>query len=73
MSTETKTPIEEAQAQLLEFQTEATQFWNRSRKYDNKELQEQLKRTVMALGLLGAVGFGVKLVCYPLVGFLVGG
>jgi preprotein translocase subunit Sss1 len=69
---DTKSPIEEAQQQLLEFKVEAEQFWNRSTKYDQKQLMVQLKRTGMALGALGVVGYGVKLVCLPLVQLLVG-
>lgn len=68
----TASPIEEVQQQLEQFKTEATQFWTRATKYDEKEYKQQLLRTAISLGVLGAIGYGAKLLCLPIVSFLVG-
>lgn len=69
---QTQSPIEEVQAQLKEFQSDAERFWTRATKYDRKEYENQLKRTAISLAALGVLGYGVKLVCLPIVSFLVG-
>ena len=68
----TASPVEEVQQQLEQFKTEATQFWTRATKYDEKEYKQQLLRTAISLGVLGALGYTAKLVCLPVVSFLVG-
>lgn len=68
---DTASPAEEVQQQFEQFKTDALQFWNRAEKLDQKELMTQLKRTAIALGVLGVVGYGVKLVCLPIIQILV--
>lgn len=65
-------PLEEVQIQVEQFKAEALQFWNRAEKYDDKEFMQQLQRTGLSLLILGAVGYGAKIVCLPIVQFLVG-